>query len=60
MARYDDASGSFNLAAALAVDASGNVYVTGRSTDVGWSAYTTVKYTQTSASAAPAGTRPGR
>ena len=46
IARYNDPSNSFDLAIALAVDASGNVYVTGRSTDVGWSVYTTIKYEQ--------------
>ncbi|OGU77629.1 MAG: hypothetical protein A2W11_08185, partial [Ignavibacteria bacterium RBG_16_35_7] len=46
IARYNDTANSFDLATALAVDGSGNVYVTGRSTDVGWSVYTTIKYEQ--------------
>lgn len=57
VARYDHPGAAYNLATALALDASGAVYVTGRSTDLGFSLYTTVKYSQTSTSDAtdPAG-----
>ena len=45
--RYDSGPGdTFDLAAALAVDASNNVYVTGKSSEVGGSLITTVRYIQ--------------
>jgi len=53
VARYDDAGGSFNLPTALAVGASGDVCVTGRTTDLGFSRITTVKYTQAAVGGLP-------
>jgi uncharacterized delta-60 repeat protein len=44
--RFDGSESPFDDANALAIDASGNVYVTGRSNDLGYSMYTTVKYIQ--------------
>jgi Secretion system C-terminal sorting domain/Beta-propeller repeat len=44
--RFNGPDNSFDLASDLAVDVSNNVYVTGRSADVGWSVYTTIKYEQ--------------
>jgi uncharacterized delta-60 repeat protein len=45
--RYDSGpEDTFDLAATLAVDASNNVYVTGKSSEVGRSLITTVKYIQ--------------
>ena len=43
-ARYNSSGNTFDLASALAVDASGNIYVTGRSANTGFSTITTVKY----------------
>ena len=42
--RYDGPGDAFDIATALAVDASGKVYVTGRSSYLGGSVYTTIKY----------------
>ena len=48
IARYSAAGNSSDLAAALALDASGNVYVTGSSSASGTSSvFTTIKYVQT-------------
>jgi hypothetical protein len=55
VARYDDPGSAFNLAAALALDQAGNVHVTGRTTNTGFSHYTTIKYTQGSAAAGQPG-----
>jgi hypothetical protein len=44
--RYNGPGNTFDLATALAVDAAGNIYVTGRSNQVGNSTITTIKYTQ--------------
>jgi hypothetical protein len=46
LARYNGPENTFDIAAALAVDVSGSVYVTGRSARVGGSVYTTLKYTE--------------
>jgi uncharacterized delta-60 repeat protein len=46
VARYNGPKNTFDDASALAVDASGNVYVTGRSSRVGGSVWTTIKYMQ--------------
>jgi hypothetical protein len=46
LARYNGPGDTFDTASALAVDGSGNVYVTGRSARVGGSAYTTIKYSE--------------
>ncbi len=43
-AQYDDGSNSYDDAAALAIDANGNVYVTGFSAGFGNSEYATIKY----------------
>jgi len=49
VARYNDPANAFDQAAALAVDASGNVHVTGSSAYVGGAGriWTTIKYIQT-------------
>ncbi|MBN1352656.1 SBBP repeat-containing protein [candidate division KSB1 bacterium] len=47
VACYNGPRDSRNNAIALAVDASGNVYVTGTSKGDWWSVYTTIKYVQT-------------
>ncbi|MCI0448775.1 MAG: SBBP repeat-containing protein [Chlorobi bacterium] len=44
IARYNGQGNTFDLASALAVDALGNIYVTGRSTQTGGSIITTIKY----------------
>jgi uncharacterized delta-60 repeat protein len=41
--RYNGPGNTFDIATALAVDASGGVYVTGRSARIGGSVYTTIK-----------------
>jgi uncharacterized delta-60 repeat protein len=46
IARYNGPGNTFDTATALALDGSGNVYVTGRSNKVGGSVYTTIKYIQ--------------
>jgi Beta-propeller repeat len=46
LARYNGPGNTFDMAAALAVDASGSVYVTGRSAHVGGSVFTTIKYAE--------------
>jgi len=52
VARHDGPGNSTDEAKALAVDAAGNVYVTGESQGVSWNIYTTIKYSQ-STTAAP-------
>jgi uncharacterized delta-60 repeat protein len=44
--RYAGRGDTFDLASAIAVNGSGNVYVTGRSTKVGGSIWVTIKYIQ--------------
>jgi hypothetical protein len=44
VARYIGPGNTFDLAAALAIDGAGNIYVTGRSNQLGGSTITTVKY----------------
>jgi hypothetical protein len=44
VARYNGPGNTFDLPAALALDASGNIYVTGRSNQLGGSIITTIKY----------------
>ena len=44
--RYNGPGDTFDLAAAIALDASRNVYVTGRSAQTGGSLITTIKYTE--------------
>jgi uncharacterized delta-60 repeat protein len=44
--RFNGSGDTFDLAAAIALDASRNIYVTGRSTEVGSSIITTIKYEQ--------------
>jgi uncharacterized delta-60 repeat protein len=44
VARYNGPGNTFDLATALAVDVSGNIYVTGRSAYIGGSIITTIKY----------------
>jgi uncharacterized delta-60 repeat protein len=44
--RYNGSGETFDLASALALDAAGNVYVTGRSSQTGGSLITTIKYTE--------------
>jgi dienelactone hydrolase len=46
VARYAGPGDTFDLASAIAVDGSGNVYVTGRSTKIGGSIWVTIKYIQ--------------
>ncbi len=46
IARYNGPGNTFDTATALALDGSGNVFVTGRSDKVGGSVYTTIKYIQ--------------
>ena len=46
LARYNGHGDTFDQAAALAVDAAGSVYVTGRSAFLGGSVYTTIKYSE--------------
>jgi uncharacterized delta-60 repeat protein len=47
VARYDGSGNSNDVAAAMGLDGSGNVYVTGYRTGSGWNVYTTIKYIQT-------------
>jgi uncharacterized delta-60 repeat protein len=47
VARYSGPSSSDDQASGIAIDESGNVYVTGTSKGNSWSVYTTIKYAQT-------------
>jgi uncharacterized delta-60 repeat protein len=53
VARYNGPGDSFDDPTALAIGASGKVYVTGRSSYLGGSVYTTIKYSQISTSGSP-------